>query len=1673
MQKIHESTKRSRKAIAEQQRLKALWFQYGSRKKYEEHLAWEAEKEALRQAMAEKHERKRQAKLVRQRQRAEERERLTKIKNLAALELQRLWRGRLGRNRATRRRLWLQKRARSRAELERRRAIRIQGLFRAKRDRKKVASRRSKRNAAVKLQSVARGRADRKHRVPVLRANARRKILLKCAKFRAEPSNFVRPLQLWVEQQLRKTRYAKINQSLPDFDSLIKKQFDVLRNEDEKTNSGMKTPIARQAIIFVSSTDGQTSVKYIIDKLCSQLREFLCASIDFGFKREKELEEENAIHQLAYPFRPQKRSTLQDIEYQQKIISVLSEGKSIIIPVDVGLCDMRRSAFLIEVQGFLKSVHAQRVKLRREMLSHGRMGIYDVIEGQNSSVSVKTKGYGPADLFDHVDPLVFLVCGENDLGRIGSGKYIMADSTENTENAENIDDENEDRADFMNESGVYSGEDEEENNQEDKDGVGREDDTHLTPRDRLVAASETLWKLPVNHKEISEYMQGESSIAKILSPKKRSRKSKDSEISSVTTQSQSHAEIGERTMLSLLEILDQRHGNNRLSVASAADSGTKAPSMAETIQMNEYSIEIMVLECLGIILHPSNLEDFEGPWPAYPESVNLAQKAIIATLKKILLTHQLQKLTDNSDTGHKLNAKSADDLVLLPEIKRQLQQVDLFQLSRNKKSSSALHRYSSSAKWIQFHKHYKDIPSSYLSHSSSSASDSKKPCDVFILLHKFIGEVSAFLNDINDMNSKVSHARLRGGAPSASKIFQPGPSYNDDATFDHIYVCRDKQLSNENSKRPDKSETSLEIQTPEWYTIAGEIFLSLVSGRLSNTHHKLGIKKQKKELGSLSKTRYKCLRRVPVLRLHDSLSPDAIKPTTLHEMTLSPRSPMMSHKKSSDDLCLDQQSCSLNIGIRFHRSVFQTGSGTFISAIILQLSSLDSSIPFKRILVLRENGFTTSNHCERLQSSYNINRDSDLISRLTAPHASFTGHMKHTKAYMNGWTDQLFAPKSIEQISDESSLLARLSESVCLTWDGFKTSMDLFHKQSSDSQIGKSDTPFATSDRHLSKSREDLVLSSSLLPRIVLKRKARLILSAIVRIPDIRAPSSVGQTAKCRIWEGGSGEIVLEARFVNSASDGSSSLGGVMRTFRMTWQSIRRLTSLPYFSSFMRKSDRESIELGDMKGISWFLLSRVAFDGQLLRFSCHVMDESSAPKSLKNTTSEKTQLLNTLLPIQDESTVLPLVHPLLATAYQVLIFESKSSGTSDLKVRKEGDGRNSQIVQIESATAETKGTVFKQRKARQQRLTFVAISRDNADRSVGDHRNGRVMTFWIHVMLLQPSESRGDTVDISTFESMKTGSPMKSPKKRSNPMNQSKKVHWMSLRVSHTELACASETTAVMSSAEREQFFRNPFWASETVLSAQNAGSWLEIVRLDDSEVLRRVRASQTNTSSGHSGRNTYPPNLVWVLRLKRAKLPVVQPPPKKRQNILLPMVSGAPLEIGIISKKHRSMQRGIRITTSSQRVLVYEKVDAVRKKKTKKKKKGGIMCMISVYDEGPGPPAAPSVMRIECLHPASGELVLIRVGPKGLKLVAEAEGASEKLRSGFRNDIALLLMACLRISFVKISDTKEDNMDRHFRLIFVVDGVDVATGDEELQTAYNKVDSNSNRSEKNDVEAK
>ena len=94
-----------------------------------------------------------------------------------------------------------------------------------------------------------------------------------------------------------------------------------------------------------------------------------------------------------------------------------------------------------------------------------------------------------------------------------------------------------------------------------------------------------------------------------------------------------------------------------------------------------------------------------------------------------------------------------------------------------------------------------------------------------------------------------------------------------------------------------------------------------------------------------------------------------------------------------------------------------------------------------------------------------------------------------------------------------------------------------------------------------------------------------------------------------------------------------------------------------------------------MKSLSWFIISRLAFDGQLLRLATFNRDDAPALPAVENSSAfshPRSQLAQTMLPINDETPILPLVHPVLATADSVLLQEaSKNEMASAADYRKE------------------------------------------------------------------------------------------------------------------------------------------------------------------------------------------------------------------------------------------------------------------------------------------------------------------------------------------------------------------------------------------------------------------
>jgi hypothetical protein len=128
-----------------------------------------------------------------------------------------------------------------------------------------------------------------------------------------------------------------------------------------------------------------------------------------------------------------------------------------------------------------------------------------------------------------------------------------------------------------------------------------------------------------------------------------------------------------------------------------------------------------------------------------------------------------------------------------------------------------------------------------------------------------------------------------------------------------------------------------------------------------------------------------------------------------------------------------------------------------------------------------------------------------------------------------------------------------------------------------------------------------------------------------------------------------------------------------------------------------------------------------------------------------------------------------------------------------------------------------------------------------------------------------------------------------------------------------------------------------------------------------------------------------------------------------------VPTKDGLPQMIGITSKKMMPQKTGIRLFTQPRKIIVS---NYLGRKKTKK----AISCMLTMYDESEGPPNPPTVMRLEVMHPESGEMVVFRLGPKLLK---RAYTAREKTPNRF--EIAEVLVNQLEMNEYIDSNVDDD----------------------------------------------
>lgn len=176
----------------------------------------------------------------------------------------------------------------------------------------------------------------------------------------------------------------------------------------------------------------------------------------------------------------------------------------------------------------------------------------------------------------------------------------------------------------------------------------------------------------------------------------------------------------------------------------------------------------------------------------------------------------------------------------------------------------------------------------------------------------------------------------------------------------------------------------------------------------------------------------------------------------------------------------------------------------------------------------------------------------------------------------------------------------------------------------------------------------------------------------------------------------------------------------------------------------------------------------------------------------------------------------------------------------------------------------------------------------------------------------------------------------------------------------------------------------------------------LEIYRVSEDELLRRLRARQVQKSDVL---HVDPLQSLLNIRIKHveSKTPATR---KEKQKIMI--VAPSVTEFGIPRLAARGGRRsGIRLMTRVARVPVDDSGKDVP-------------LMIAVFDESDGPPNPPSVMRIEALHPHSGEMVSLRIGPEAIASIGLLRGEPGIMQSGFRHAIADLLVSELILQELK-----------------------------------------------------
>jgi hypothetical protein len=212
--RIHEikmKTRVNRKDRMKEQKEKSTYQMYGGKDRYEEKKKWESDKRRIKLEMKEREDRRLKFLELDRHKRLAEQKRKKRERNLAALEIQRIARGRRGRIRA--KRIYARKARREEEKLrqEHLAAIKMQKIARGKKAREayrqKIHEQAEKRAAALKIQKAQRTRKRRKKAKRELKRRKKDRDRLDL-EFKLDPDRFVHPL-LWDEEAATEHSHAQ------------------------------------------------------------------------------------------------------------------------------------------------------------------------------------------------------------------------------------------------------------------------------------------------------------------------------------------------------------------------------------------------------------------------------------------------------------------------------------------------------------------------------------------------------------------------------------------------------------------------------------------------------------------------------------------------------------------------------------------------------------------------------------------------------------------------------------------------------------------------------------------------------------------------------------------------------------------------------------------------------------------------------------------------------------------------------------------------------------------------------------------------------------------------------------------------------------------------------------------------------------------------------------------------------------------------------------------------------------------------------------------------------------------------------------------------------------------------------------------------------------------------